>query len=162
ELVAEREHASAVKLVAALAETQQKVDQRLREWQQDLDRTLARLHGEVARVGERQKELIAEAEARIAIDADRIAAESDDQRAAIARLREEIERTTRDALTSAAVEIENHTQERRRALDELGERLRRRESALLEQVEREEADALARIQVGFADVERRQVEALER
>jgi hypothetical protein len=161
-LVAEREHASAVKLVATLAETQQKVEQRLGEWRQDLDRTLARLQGEVGRVGERQKELIAEAEARIAIDAERIAAESEEQRATIARLREETERTTREALSAAAAEIESHSQVRRRALDELGERLRRRETSLLEHIERDEAEAVARIQVGFAEVERRQVEALER
>jgi hypothetical protein len=162
ELVAEREHASAVKLVAALAETQQKVEQRLGEWRQDLDRTLARLQDEVSRVGERQKELIAEAEARIAVDADRIAVESDDQRAALARLREEIERTTREALAAAAAELESHSQERRRAIDEIAERLRRRETSLLEHVEREEAEAIGRIQIGFAEVERRQVEALER
>lgn len=104
-LVAEREHASAVKLVAALAETQEKVEQRLGEWRADLERTMARLQGEVGRVGERQKELIGEAEARIAIDADRIAAESDQQRAAVARLREDVERVTRDALSTATAEL---------------------------------------------------------
>jgi hypothetical protein len=161
-LVAEREHASGVKLVAALAETQQKVEQRLGEWRQDLDRTMSRLQQELARVGERQRELIGEAEARIAIDAERIAAESDEQRAAIARLREDLERTTREALLSAAAELESHSQERRRALEELAERLRRRERSVAEHIEREEADAVQRIQSGFADVERRQVEALER
>jgi len=161
-LVAEREHASAVKLVAVLAETQQKVEQRLGEWRQDLDRTLARLGGEVSRVGERQKELIAQAEARIALDAERIAAESDDQRAAVARLREDVERATRDALAAAAGELEGHALERRRALDELGERLRRREQTLIEHIEREEAEVVTRIHTGFADIERRHVEALER
>jgi hypothetical protein len=161
-LVAEREHASGVKLVAALAETQQKVEQRLVEWREDLDRTMTRLQQELSRVGERQRELIGEAEARIAIDAERIAAESDEQRAAIARLREDTERTTRDALASAAAELEGHSQERRRALDELAERLRRREHSIAEHIEREEADAVQRIQSGFAEVERRQVEALER
>jgi hypothetical protein len=161
-LVAEREHASGVKLVAALAETQQKVEQRLQEWRQDLDRTMARLQQELARVGDRQRELIGEAEARIAVDAERIAAESEQQRAAIARLREELERTTRDALAGAAAELEGHSQERRRALDELAERLRRRERSVAEHIEHEEAEAVQRIQAGFADVERRQVEALER
>ena len=161
-LVAEREHASGVKLVAALAETQQKVEQRLAEWRQDLDRTMARLQQEIARVGDRQRELIGEAEARIAIDADRIAGESEEQRAAILRLREDLERTTRDALVSAAAELETHSQERRRAIEELAERLRRREHTIAEHIEREEADAVQRIQTGFADIERRQVEALER
>ena len=161
-LVAEREHASGVKLVAALAETQQKVEQRLAEWRQDLDRTMARLQQELARVGDRQRELIGEAEARIAVDAERIAAESEEQRAAILRLREDLERTTRDALVSAAAELETHSQERRRAIEELAERLRRREHTIAEHIEREEADAVQRIQTGFADIERRQVEALER
>jgi hypothetical protein len=161
-LVAEREHASGVKLVAALAETQQKVEQRLVEWRQDLDRTIARLQQELARVGDRQRELIGEAEARIGIDAERITAESDEQRAAIARLREDLERTTRDALAAAASELESHALERRRVLEELADRLRRRELTIAEHIEREEADALQRIQTGFAEVERRQVEALER
>jgi hypothetical protein len=161
-LVAEREHASGVKLVAALAETQQKVEQRLTEWRQDLDRTMTRLQQELARVGDRQRELIGEAEARIGVDAERIAAESEEQRAAILRLREDLERTTRDALVSAAAELESHSQERRRALEELAERLRRRERSIAEHIEREEAEAVQRIQVGFADIERRQVEALER
>jgi colicin import membrane protein len=161
-LVAEREHASGVKLVAALAETQQKVEQRLVEWRQDLDRTMARLQQELGRVGGRQRELIGEAEARIAIDAERIAAESDEQRAAIARLREDLERTTRDALAAAAAELESHAQERRRVLEELADRLRRRELTIADHIEHEEADAVQRIQMGFAEVERRQVEALER
>jgi hypothetical protein len=161
-LVAEREHASGVKLVAALAETQQKVEQRLVEWRQDLDRTMARLQQELGRVGGRQRELIGEAEARIAIDAERIAAESDEQRAAIARLREDLERTTRDALAAAATELESHAQERRRVLEELADRLRRRELTIADHIEHEEADAVQRIQMGFAEVERRQVEALER
>jgi hypothetical protein len=161
-LVAEREHASGVKLVATLAETQQKIEQRLAEWRQDLEHTLTRLQQEVGRVGERQKELIAESEARIAVDAERIAAESEEQREAVARLREELERTTRAALASAGAELESHAQERRRAVEELADRLRRREHSVREHIEREEAEAAARIQSGFADVERRQVEALER
>ena len=77
-------------------------------------------------------------------------------------LREELERTTRDALAGADAELEGHSQERRRALDELAERLRRRERSVAEHIEHEEAEAVQRIQAGFAEVERRQVEALER
>ncbi len=162
ELVAEREHASGVKLVATLAETQQKVEQRVAEWREDLERTQARLQQELGRVGERQKELIAEAEARIAIDAERIASESEEQRATMLRLRDDLERSTAEVLVRAAAEIETHAQERRRALDELADRLRRREHSLGEHIEREEAEATERLKLGFADVERRQVEALER
>jgi hypothetical protein len=44
----------------------------------------------------------------------------------------------------------------------LNERIRKRERELLELIEREETDATRRIQAGFADVERRQLEHLER
>ncbi len=44
----------------------------------------------------------------------------------------------------------------------MGERLRKREHDLQEQIEREQADATQRIAAGLADVEQRQVEALRR
>jgi hypothetical protein len=95
-------------------------------------------------------------------NAERLEADSEEQRAAVARLRQEIARTAHDAAAAAAAELETAGVERRRALEEMTERLRRREKALNEQIEREEVEASRRLQAGFADVERRQVEQLER
>jgi hypothetical protein len=157
-----RETAARDELAAALAKAQQQVEGRFAEWTRDLDRIQDRLAQQIARVGEQQRELIAKVEARIQADADRIAAESEEQRAAIARLREELGRSIEEMGQAAAAELESQAADRRRALHEVADRLRRREQGLAEQVAREEADATARIRQGFADVERRQLEQLER
>ena len=68
----------------------------------------------------------------------------------------------REAVEAAENELETHAAERRRALHEVAERLRRRERELNEQVEHEQTEAAGRLQVAFADVERRQIEQLER
>ena len=47
-------------------------------------------------------------------------------------------------------------------IEEIADRLRRREQALMEQVERGESEAASRIEMSFADIERRQVEQLQR
>src|SRR5437667_17560 len=77
----------------------------------------------------------------------------------------ELERTlTRARADSASMlaELEGYASDRRRSLHELNERIRKRERQLTELIEREETDATRRIQAGFADVERRQLEQLER
>jgi hypothetical protein len=52
--------------------------------------------------------------------------------------------------------------ERRRAIDEITERLRAREAAIAEGVERAETDARGRLEVAFLEFERRQLERLEK
>jgi uncharacterized membrane-anchored protein YjiN (DUF445 family) len=99
---------------------------------------------------------------RLAADAERLSAESEEQRAALGRLRTEVEKALESALAHAHAEVESHAVERRRSLHELDERLRKRERELLERVEREEVDAAARIRADFDDVVRRQVEQMER
>ena len=78
------------------------------------------------------------------------------------RLREELERSAQAAVAEALEELEAHTGERRRVIEEIADRLRRREQALTEQVERGETEAARRIEASFADIERRQVEHLQR
>jgi hypothetical protein len=78
------------------------------------------------------------------------------------KLREEVARATQEAVTTGASELDTFAAERRRALHELNERIRRRERQLAELIEREETEAMRRIQAGFADVERRQIEQLDR
>src|SRR6266545_3658450 len=160
--IAEREQASGRELSDALAETQRRVEQRLAEWSEDLERAQANLFEQMQRLAGRQRRLIEEAEERLAAGAEGLEAESEQQRAALMKLREEVERAAEQAITTARAELEAHTVERRRALNELTERLRRRESELRGAIEREQSDALQAIQGAFKDVEQRLVERLER
>jgi hypothetical protein len=98
----------------------------------------------------------------MAADADRLEGESEQQRAALARLRDDLSRATQEAVQAGTSELEGYASERRRALHELNDRMRQRERQLGQQIEREETEAMRRIQSSFADVERRQVEHLER
>jgi hypothetical protein len=158
------EHAAAARaeLVDELAKTQQQVDARLRTWIDDLDRQQRAVADRLAQLAARQRQLISEAEARIATDAERLEAESEQQRQGLMRLRDELARAIEEAVTAGNAELDTFASERRRAMHELNERLRRRERALSEQVEREGGEATRRIQSAFTDVERRSVEQLQR
>jgi hypothetical protein len=160
--IAEREDVAAHELGEALAETQRRVELRLKEWGEDLGRAQGHLTDQLQRLAERQRRLIEEAEERLAADAERVQSESEGQRAALVKLREELGHATEQAIDTARGELDAHTAERRQALNELTERLHRRERELHEKVEREEAEAIQRIQGAFVDVERRLVERLER
>ena len=78
------------------------------------------------------------------------------------RLREELERAAAAAVTEALDELEAQTIERRRAIEEITERLRAREAAIAEGVEQAETDARARLELTLLEFERRQTERLER
>lgn len=159
---ADREREVAAALTEALTRTQAQVEQRLAAWSQDLDRIADATKGHIADLGQRQKQLVSDAESRIAADADRLAAESEELRAALQRLRVDLDKAMEEAVAAARSEVEMHGAERRRALHELDERLRRRERELLERIEREEVEAAQRIRAGFEDVQRRQIEQLGR
>jgi hypothetical protein len=158
----ERQREGGAALSEALAATQRQVERRLQEWRDDLERAQRNIPEEIARVEQRQRQLIADAEARIASDAERLEAESEQQREGLARLRDELARIIEESVSAGSQELETFAADRRRALHELNERIRRRERTLAEQIEREEAEAMRRIQASFADVERRQIEQLER
>jgi hypothetical protein len=157
-----RSRAAADELGQALTAAQQQVDARLSAWRDDLERAQRAVSDQLAQLAQRQRQLISEAEARIAADAERLEAESEQQHAGLVRLRDELARATQEAVEAGSTELETYASERRRALHELNERIRRRERQLFELIEREETDAVRRIQSGFADVERRQLEQLER
>jgi hypothetical protein len=159
---AERDVAIAASLTEALTATQSQVEQRLAGWAQDLDRAAETTKLRIGELTQRQKQLVSEVELRLAADSERLAAESEELRSAVQRIRAELDRALEEALASARTEVESHAAERRRALHELDERMRRRERELLERIEREEVEAAQRIQAGFEDVQRRQVEQLER
>jgi hypothetical protein len=151
---AQRERDFAAALTESLTAIQSQVEQRLAGWAQDLDRAAEVTKAHIAELAQRQKRLLSEVELRVAADADRLATESDEQRAALQRLRTELETTIEDTLAAATTEVES--------LGELDERLRRRERELLELIEREEVEVAARIRAGFDDVQRRQIEQMER
>ena len=158
----ERARVAEDELGKALSAAQQQVEVRLIAWTDDLERAQRGVTDQLSQLAHRQKQLIAEAETRIASDAERLEAESEQQRASLVRLRDELARASQEAVAAGTAELEGYASERRRSLHELNERIRKRERQLTELIEREETDATRRIQAGFADVERRQLEQLER
>lgn len=159
---AERSRAAVDELGEALTAAQQQVEARFHAWTDDLERAQHAVVDQLAQLAQRQKQLISEAEARIAADAERLETESQQQRAGLVRLRDEIARATQEAVTTGTSELDSFAAERRRGLHELNDRMRRRERQMSELIEREETDAMQRIQAGFAEVERKQIEQLDR
>jgi hypothetical protein len=158
----ESEQRARAALSDALAGVQHKVEQRLAGWTADLQRAEQRLSAELAQLERRQRELISQAEAKAADEADRLRTTDEQQRVGIARLRDELSKAAHEAAAAADVELEGHAADRRRALHEIDERLRVRERDLAQRIDREQTDAERRIKTTFADIERRQVEQLER
>jgi uncharacterized protein YukE len=103
-----------------------------------------------------------ETEAKIGKAAEGVQGQVDEQRQLLARLRSELAGSAQQLMQSANAELEQHAAERRRALHEVAERLRKRERDLHEIAEREANDAAQRVQISIGDVERRQVEQLQR
>ena len=149
-------------LAEAFTKVQGQVEQRLASWHQDLDRAQGQLGTRLEQVAQRERSLIEALEARFETDVDRLKTVDEEQKAAVARLREDLARTTADVAATAEAELESHAADRRRALHQVADRMTSRERDLLRRIEREEADATRRIQSTFLDVERRQVEQLER
>ena len=161
-LVAQWEHDATAALGEKLNQVQVEIEHRLAGWSQDLDRIAEATKLRIGELEQRQQQVLREIELRLTADAERLSAESEEQRAGVARLRTELNRTVDDALGLVSSELEAHAAERRRALHELEERMSRRERELTEQAQREEVDAVQRVKAGFEDVSRRQIEQLER
>jgi hypothetical protein len=158
----EHERVAIDKLSEGLTTTQRKVETRFQNWSADVEQLQRDIDDRLAELAARQRERIADAEGRIATDAERLEAESKQQRAGLERLRDELARAIQETVEAGNAELDAYATERRRALHELGERIRRRERSLAEQIEREEAEAMRRLEVAFEEVQRRQVEQLER
>jgi hypothetical protein len=158
----DREREASRTIAAAVTRAQQQVEGRLRAWNEDLDRAQRTVAEGLQRLSQRQRQLISEAEMRIAADAERLEAETEQQRSGLLRLRDELTRAIQETIAVGNAELETYAAERRRTLHELNDRIRRRERALAEQIEREETEATRRVTAAFADVERRQVEGLQR
>jgi hypothetical protein len=159
---AERERLASEALSDTLAATGRRLDERLQGIADDLERAQRHLETQLARLTQRQQQAIADVEARIEREAAELGSTSDEQRRAVIRLREELERAAASAVTEALDELEAHTIERRRSIEEVTERLRAREAAIAEGIEQAETDARARLELTLIEFERRQTERLER
>lgn len=160
--VAERERDASIRLGEQLADVQRAVEGRLGDWSADIERLQTGLADELKKVGVRQRQLMTEVEARIGQDAEGLKSEIEEQRGVIGRLRQELNKAAHEIVQSASAELEQHAAERRRALQEIADRLRDRERDLKEVVEREGGEAAQRIQAALGDIERRQGEQLQR
>jgi len=160
--LAVRERELSERLAEMLAVVERRVEERLRAWESDLERAQRSLEGEVSALEQHQRQRIADVEARIEAEATELGATAEQQRTGIARLREELERSAKDALSQALEELQLQADDRRRGIEDVTERLRQHEHAVTEQVDRAETEARARIEVAFAELERRQIAELER
>ena len=159
---AERERRAGLALAEELTRMERRLEERLRGFSEDLERAQRHLEAQLNQLGQRYRQSIAEVESRLEAEAAELGSTADEQRKAVLRLREELERVASQAVTEALDELESHTLERRRAIDEITERLRAREAAVAESIERAEVDVRARLDVVLVEWERRQTERLER
>jgi len=155
---AQRERRATAEFSERLLGLQKQIDEKLSGWAADLERAQQTLTDEIGRLEQRHRQMLAEVENRVAAEAERLTAESQQQHALLVRLREELEKAVKEALESATGELELAANERRRALHEVNDRLRTRERQLTEQIEREQTEAARQLETMFADTERRQLE----
>jgi uncharacterized protein YukE len=160
--VVERERDASTRLGEQLTDVQRSVEQRLTDWASDVEQLQEGLNEELRRIEGRQRQLMTETESKIGQAAEGLQGQVDEQRQLLARLRSELAGTAEQLMQSANAELEQHAAERRRALHEVADRLRKRERDLKEIADREGNEAAQRIQIALGDVERRQVEQLQR
>jgi hypothetical protein len=160
--VAEHERHATAELTTALTEIQQAVAQRLAGWVADLERTKQSLTAELEKLKESHRTVVAQAEARINTNRQKIDEAADHQALAFAKLKEELEHAAETAVATVGGELEAHAAEARRAVHELNDELKARDRRIAERIEREEADIGKRISARLTDIERRQIESLQR
>jgi len=159
---AERERQAGDALAHALAGEERRLEERLRGFTEDLERAQVHIEEQLQRFEQRSNEAVAALTARIEADASEIGSAADEQRRTVHRLREELGRVASQSVTDALDELEAQTLERRRALEEITERLRTREAAVAASIERAETDVRARLDILLVEWEKRQTERLER
>lgn len=160
--LSERERRASAELGEALARVEQRVSHRLAELSIDLERTEQALSTQLKALADRQQQLIGQAESRLVLETERLDAASEAQRERLSTLDANFTRTAAEIAQTGQEELESHERDRRRALHEVAERLRQRERELRERIAAEEAEAIQRIQAGFVDIERRQLDQLKR
>lgn len=158
----ERERQAGEALGDELARAERRLDERLRGFTDDLDRAQRHVEEQIARIDQQQRQALATVQARIEAEAAELGSTADEQRRVVLRLREELERVATQAVTEAHGELESQTIERRRAIDEITERLRAREAAIADSIEKAETDVRTRLDLLLVEWERRQTERLQR
>lgn len=158
----ERERRAGEELADKLAHTERRLEERLRGFTDDLDRAQRHVEQQIARLAQTQRAALAEVETRIAADTAALGTSADEQRRAVHRLREELEQAAGQAVAEAVDELEASTAERRRAIEEITERLRHREGVMAESLDRAESDVRARLDIILVEWEKRQTERLAR
>lgn len=154
--------AAETRLVETVSESQQRLEQRLSAWSADLERAQQQLKARLEDLIRQQADALKGHEHRLAEHAVEVGELEEEQHASIVRIREELDRSVAEAAETAKAEIEVHAADRRRALHEVGERLRTRERSMREQIEREETEVRQQLTQSIQDVERRHLEQLER
>ena len=162
DMVARQADRARAELAASIEQIQEQLEQRLTAWAADLDRGQRGLETRLNALAQRQAEAIKAYEARLEADSDYLRTATEEQQTSLARLRSELETVGRETFEAGQAEIEVYAQESRRALQEIAVRLREQERSIREQVEREEGDAITRIQASYGDVERRERAGLDR
>ena len=157
-----RERDTAERLSGELARGERRLEERLRGFSEDLERAQRHLEEQLARLQQRNQQAIADVEARLEAEASELGSTADEQKKTVVRLREELERAAGQAVTEALDELEAQTLDRRRAIEEITERLRAREAAVADSIEKAESDVRARLDVALVEWERRQSDRLER
>jgi hypothetical protein len=157
-----RERELSDRMAEMVAAVERRVEERLRAWEADLERAQRALEGAVTTMEQSLQQRIGEVEVKIETEAEELGSTVDQQRAASVRLREELERSAVDALERALDELQLQADDRRRAIDDVMERLRQHEHAVDEQIDHAESEARGRIEAAFSEMERRQVAELER
>lgn len=160
--VAERERDATSRLGDQLVAAQAAVEQRLADWARDVEKLQEGLGDDLKRIELRQQQVMVEMEGKIGKDAEGLQASVEEQRQLVGRLRADLSKATQEVMQQANTDLEQHAAERRRALHEVADRLRKRERDLQEIVEREGNEATQRIQLALGDIERRQIEQLQR
>jgi hypothetical protein len=160
--VAERERDATLRLGNQLLVVQGAVEQRVRDWAGDVEKLQQGLDDELKRIEARQRQLMAEVLSKVGQDAEGLQSQVEEQRQTLATLRVGLKEASDAVIQQSSHELEQHAAERRQALHELAERLRKRERDLQELIEREGNEAAQRVQLALGDVERRQIEQLQR
>jgi hypothetical protein len=160
--VAERERDASSRLAHSLTEAQRRVEEKVAGWSTDVEQLQESLAAELGRIGLRLGQLTTDAEGKLADEAERLQGVADEHRALIAKLREDFERSAQEVAKAAAADLELQASDRRRSLQEVSDRMQRRERDLHEQIEREFTEAVQRISSQVGDVEHRQLEQLRR
>src|SRR5262249_17857927 len=145
--VAERERDATAHLGDQIVAAQRAVEQRLAHWNNDVSKLQEGLADELKRVETRQRQLMTELESRIGQDGEGLQNQIEDQRVLIARLRAELVKSAQEVTQQASADLEQHAAERRRALQDVAERLQARERNLRDIVDREGNEAAQRIQI---------------